>query len=190
MGKIKLNPDKMKLFDDPAVEAEVIESPMKLDDVGQRVEQMLRDLTKMQTQFSRYPVISEKAGWLKRQGHVNKLREYAAISQNEAAIAESQRKAAEDILTVLNEAGIFLRKVEDQSHELFHNQRMRDAEYDLKMAEVEKMKAEVTKLKALTEKLQAEADQTRALADRLKADVAQITGSDSGDERTIEVGDD
>lgn len=152
----------------------------RIESVENRIFQLLNNLTQMQSRFSAHPVLNDDATFFQRLSHKIKVGDYAKISVHERSISETQRATAENILAVLNEAGMFLKRVEDQNQELFHKERMREVEYQKGVQEVERIKAEVGKLKADTESILAQAA-------RMRAEAAKVENPDRRAERTVTI---
>lgn len=189
MVKIKLDLSKLKALDDEPGGPEVLDVvPInRADSIEGRVFELLNNLTQMQSRFSAHPVLDADATFFERLSHKIKVSDYAKISAHERSISETQRATAENILAVLNEAGMFLRKVEDQSRELAHQQRMREIEHGDGLLGQEERRVNIAKSWQEIEKLKAETELILARAARMKAEVNQIEDPDSRFEREITV---
>ncbi|MHC1728021.1 MAG: hypothetical protein AB9866_18805 [Syntrophobacteraceae bacterium] len=173
-----VNKDKLRCFTrSEVVAAEIVPAT---DNIGGLVQQMLKDMLTVQTRFSRFPVITEQAGYFERVFHDWKMQRQRSIAENEREVIFNNMAASKAILEVITDAGLFLKRVESEANAL-------DCDVSLKRLEVELKLQEVNKMKAETRKTEAEARIAEADAQYREAEARKLENPERRAERTIAV---
>jgi len=132
---------------------EVVDEPATLDSLDRRIGRLIMDLTQIDTQFSKIPQLKENADFFDRVKHKWQMEDYSKISEKELSIARNRRLKASEMMSQMEEAAMFLRRLKSKDSNFNHIEQMqrlkqllKEAEIRLKMAEVEEKEAETRKI--------------------------------------------